>query len=160
MAEQPTESVNNTRRNVVLGSVAGVGLCTVGGLNYFAGTVVRDQRRRNLVPEYAATLQGGVDKGDFGIVGGTLSQAKRYGILNEVVNALAPNTALAEELSTITAAEDKEIRGRFHVKNLRSAVDMRNPMQVYTALSDARREQVLENMVDQISTVIAQDKAR
>lgn len=161
MAEQPEEPVNTTRRNIALASATVVGMGAVGGMGLLSGSIVRDQKRRDMVPGYAARVLAGVNKGDFNAVGGTLSEAKRYGILNEVVNAMAPNTALAEEVPNLNdAAQDKDMRGRFHAKNLRSAVDMRNPMQVYTALLDARREQVLENMVDQISTVIAQGKAR
>lgn len=161
MAEQPKEPVDNTRRNVVLGSISAVAMGAVGGINYFAGTIVRDQKRRNLVPEYAEKLSGGVNKGDFNLVGSALLEAQRYGILNEVVNAMAPNTALAEEMpSASDAALDNDMRGRFHLKNLRSAVDKRNLMQAYTALSDARREQVLENMVNQINTLLAQDRPR
>lgn len=161
MAEKPEEPVNNVRRNVALATITAVSMGSLGGLGYVVGTMVRDQGRRNLVKPSAQELLNAIDKGDFNRTVNVLVGAKRYGILNEVVAAMFPQQANAELLSPQTEdMPSSESRVRFHLKNLRSAVDMRSASHVHSVLTEARREQVLENTVDQLSVLMAQDRPR
>ncbi len=146
---------------MVLAGATVVGMGATGGAGYFAGSITGDRRRRSIVPVLAAQLNAGAGNGDFSAVGGALSTARRHGVLHEVVSAMAPGSAFAEEQPNAgVLAKNKETEGRFHLKNLRSAVDMRKPSAVYAALADARRAQALESMVDQLGMVLAQGGAR
>jgi hypothetical protein len=162
MATEKDNTVNQSRRNIAITSVALVGMGSVGGMSFLSGKLLAVQKRKELVEPFTQQLVNGIIKGETEQVIGALNKAKKYGVLNEVVEHMVAGQTVAKSLDDVneTLSESEvETRVRFSLKNFRSAVDLRKPEVVHRVLCDARSEQVLEPLVNELVSTLVRQKA-